>query len=146
MKEVKDTIRARVRIAYDGSVHKTFHGTGREDRYATEIKVLKYLESRGCDFVPRLLDCDDSKLYMVTTNCGHVVERMSPEKQQKIFDELETYGVRHADQALRNITYDNRRGRFCVIDFELAEILDEDDESTTAEQPPNSLGSPEESP
>ncbi len=132
MKEIKDTVRSLVRIAYDGSVHKTFHGTNKEERYATEVRVLKHLEAAGCDFVPRVIEHDDTKLYLVTSNCGQMVERLSKAKQQSLYDELEQYGVRHGDQALRNITYDSRRGRFCVIDFELAEILGE---SQTPGQP-----------
>ncbi|MFQ3271692.1 MAG: hypothetical protein ACI9A1_002019, partial [Lentimonas sp.] len=30
---------------------------------------------------------------------------------------------RHDDAEVRNITYDARQGRFCVIDFEFATIL-----------------------
>ncbi len=135
MKEIKDTVRSLVRIAYDGSVHKTFYGTNREQRYATEVRVLKHLEAAGCDFVPKVIECDDSKLYLVTTNCGQMVERLSEEKQQSLYDELEEYGVRHGDQALRNITYDSRRGRFCVIDFELAEILG-DPQPPASQDPP----------
>jgi tRNA A-37 threonylcarbamoyl transferase component Bud32 len=36
---------------------------------------------------------------------------------------LETYGVRHDDPDVRNITYRQTDGRFCVVDFELATIL-----------------------
>ena len=36
---------------------------------------------------------------------------------------VETDGVRHLDAERRNITYDRQRGCFCIIDFELAEIL-----------------------
>ena len=32
--------------------------------------------------------------------------------------------MRHEDAALRNITYNERSGRFCVIDFEFATILE----------------------
>ena len=126
MKEIKDTVRSRVRIAYDGSVHKTFHGTNREQRYATEVKVLKYLESCGCDFVPRLLECNDETLHIVTTNCGQPVSQLSEKKTKALFAELEQFGVRHGDEEMRNVTYDNQRGRFCIIDFELATIAVEE--------------------
>jgi hypothetical protein len=33
--------------------------------------------------------------------------------------------VRHLDAEPRNITYSDKMGRFCIIDFELAEILPE---------------------
>ena len=129
MKEIKDTVRSRVRIAYDGSVHKTFHGTNAAERYATEVRVLKYLEQVGCDFVPVVIDTDDEKLHLVTSNCGHPVQKMSEEKIKATFDELLEYGVKHGDEFMRNITYDSRRGRFCVIDFELAEIVGKTDSS-----------------
>ena len=44
-------------------------------------------------------------------------------KAQALFDSLENFGVRHNDQADRNLTYDPRKGCFCVIDFEFATIL-----------------------
>ena len=41
-----------------------------------------------------------------------------------MFAELENkYGIRHLDAEARNVTYDPIAGRFCIIDFELAEIL-----------------------
>ena len=125
MKEIKDTVRSRVRIAFDGSVHKTFHGTNARERYLTEVRVLNYLQSKGCDFVPVVLDNDDEKFHLVTSNCGQPVPKLSDEKVKLIFAELLEYGVSHGDEFMRNITYDSRRGRFCVIDFELAEILEE---------------------
>jgi len=123
MKEVKDSVRSIVRIGYDGKVYKIFKGTDAEKRYATEVEVLEHLKENGCQFVPQLLEKDDGQLQIVTTNCGHPVAKMGKERQEEIFRELEDYGVRHSDQFLRNITYDHQRGRFCVIDFELAEIL-----------------------
>ena len=43
---------------------------------------------------------------------------------RELFAELETYGVRHEDRDLRNITYRNSDGRFCIIDFEFATLLE----------------------
>jgi hypothetical protein len=42
---------------------------------------------------------------------------------REIYDSLLAFGVRHQDAVLRNITYDRRAGRFCVIDFEFAQLL-----------------------
>lgn len=114
-----------VRIGYDGRVHKTFRGTNARERFENEVRVLKYLEERGCEFVPRVLETEPEHLKMVTTNCGARVEHMSEEKMKSVYGELEHYGVRHEDAFLRNITYDARNGRFCVIDFEFATLLDE---------------------
>lgn len=124
MHDVKDTARASVRIGFDGRVHKVFRGHLAAERFQHEVRVLRYLEERGCTFVPRLLEVDAAALRMVTTNCGTRVERVGAERQKELFAELETFGVRHEDQDLRNITYRVADGRFCLIDFEFATILD----------------------
>lgn len=124
MHEVKDTQRAIVRIGYDGRVHKTFRGPLAKERFETEVKVLRHLEERGCNFVPRLLDSDPELLKIVTTNCGRIVEHLDPVRMAELFAELERYGVRHEDQFLRNVTYRTSDGRFCIIDFEFAVLLD----------------------
>jgi tRNA A-37 threonylcarbamoyl transferase component Bud32 len=126
MQQVKDTQRATVRLGYDGRVHKTFRGADAEKRFATEVRVLQHLEKRGCPFVPRLLEADPTALKMVTTNCGQRVTQLGESKLKELFAELETYGVRHDDPYLRNVTYRPSDGRFCLIDFEFATILDED--------------------
>ena len=125
MREVKDTARATVRIGYDGRVHKTFRGHRARERFDHEVRVLRYLEQRGCTFVPRLLETEPENLKMVTTNCGSRVDQVNDERQRELFAELETFGVRHEDQDLRNITYRTSDGRFCIIDFEFATILDD---------------------
>ena len=126
MHEVKDTGRAIVRIGYDGRVHKTFRGPKARERFETEVKVLRYLEEASCDFVPRLLDSDPDALMIITTNCGSRVERLNEDRMKELYDELETYGVRHEDAFLRNVTYRQQDGRFCLIDFEFATILSEE--------------------
>lgn len=124
MQEIKDTQRAEVRIGFDGRVHKKYKGQLARERYQNEVRVLKYLEKKGCDFVPRLLEEYPDEVYIVTSNCGAIVQKMSPEKEKAIFDELESFGVRHDDAFMRNITYSAHLGRFCVIDFEFAVILE----------------------
>ncbi len=124
MHEVKDTARALVRIGYDGRVHKTFRGHLARERFEHEIRVLRRLEERGCTFVPRLIEVDPDNLKMVTTHCGQRVDSLNPERQKEIFAELEGYGVRHEDRDLRNITYRISDGRFCIIDFEFATLLE----------------------
>jgi len=135
MHEIKDTVRALVRISYDGRVHKTFRGHRAKERFENEVRVLRQLEARGCPFVPRLLEADPAALKIVTTNCGARVERVNPDKQKEIFAELENYGVRHEDRDLRNITYRASDGRFCVIDFEFATLLDDRGADTTSLKP-----------
>jgi hypothetical protein len=121
---LKDGIRSNVRIDFYGNVHKRFRGTGADQRYATEVAVLKVLEQRGCPYVPRLLEEHPEELYFVSTNCGRPADQISKEKADKLFAKLEReYGVRHLDAEPRNITYSAALGSFCIIDFELAEIL-----------------------
>jgi len=139
VEEAKDTARALVRIGYDGSVHKLFRHKNAQERFENELRVLQYLEERGCEFVPRVLGYDADKLELVTTNCGARVDRMDDEKLKSLFAELETYGVRHDDPFLRNVTYNSKTGRFCLIDFEFATILDK---AAAAPPPPPKLEGP----
>lgn len=125
MQQMKDTARASVRIGFDGRVHKIFRGHFARERFNHEVRVLRYLEERGCTFVPKLLEVDPENLRMVTTNCGGRVDQLNPQRQTELFAELEQYGVRHEDRELRNITYRVADGRFCIIDFEFATILDD---------------------
>ena len=123
MLTVKDTLRATVNLTFDGRVIKAFHGPSAPERFATEVRLLRLLEARGCGFVPRLLEADDAKLRIITTNCGSRVEHLSAERMRELFAELEQFGVRHDDPEMRNVTYRQSDGRFCVIDFELATLL-----------------------
>lgn len=125
MHEVKDTQRAVVRIGYDGRVHKTFRGPKAQERFDNEVRVLRHLEQRACDFVPRLIEVDPAALKIITTNCGSIVQQLDPQRMQELFAELAQYGVRHDDAFLRNVTYRATDGRFCLIDFEFATLLDE---------------------
>ena len=129
MQEAKNTQRALVRIGFDGTVHKLFRGPEAESRFANESRVLRYLESRRCPFVPRLLSSNPETLEIVTTNCGARVQHLTDAKVAEIFGELEKYGVRHDDPFLRNVTYRAQDGRFCVIDFEFAQIIGDPAES-----------------
>jgi tRNA A-37 threonylcarbamoyl transferase component Bud32 len=124
MHEMKDTPRALVRIGYDGLVHKTFRGHLARERFEQEVRVLRHLQEANCPFVPRLLESFPEQLKIVTTNCGTRVDRVNAERQKELFAELEGYGVRHEDPNVRNITYRTSDGRFCVIDFEFATLLD----------------------
>ena len=123
MYEVKDSKQAVVRIGYDGRVHKTFRGPLAHRRFENELRVLQYLEGKKCGFVPKVLEFDETKLYMVTTNCGSIVDKISQEKLDHLFRELEQYGVKHDDPFARNVTYNSDLGRFCLIDFEFASII-----------------------
>ena len=108
---------------------KQYHGKDAQTRYDNEVKVLRYLQKKGCKFVPELVDSDPDELKIITTSCGVRVDQIGEEKVKKVFAELEQYGVRHDDAEARNITYRRSDGRFCVIDFEFATILEEQDSS-----------------
>jgi tRNA A-37 threonylcarbamoyl transferase component Bud32 len=123
MLQVKDTLRATVQATFDGRVFKTYHGSDALERFNKEVLVLRHLEARGCKFVPRLLEADPVNLRITTTNCGVLVEHLDAERARELFAELEKYGVRHDDPDIRNVTYRQSDGRFCVVDFELATIL-----------------------
>ncbi len=125
MKNLKDGIRSLVRIDFYGNVHKYFRGTDKETRFQTEILILKALEERGCPNVPRYITSHKEELHLVTTNCGSPTPDLTQKKADSLYKTLEeTYGVRHDDPYPRNITYDAKAGRFCIIDFELATLLD----------------------
>jgi tRNA A-37 threonylcarbamoyl transferase component Bud32 len=123
MHDVKDTARALVRIGFDGRVHKTFRGHLAKERFENEVRVLRFLEEKGCDFVPRVIEAYPEQLKLVTTNCGQRIDHLNPERMSELYDSLLPFGVRHQDAVLRNITYDRKLGRFCIIDFEFAMLL-----------------------
>ena len=123
---MKDTLRAIVRISYEGKVYKTFRGPKAEERFDNEVKVLRHLEARGCSFVPRLIEVDRAKLQIVTTSCGARVEHLDEKRAKELFAELIPFGVRHDDPEMRNVTYRQSDGRFCLIDFEFATLLPEE--------------------
>ena len=125
MLKVKDTLRATVHLSFDGRVFKIYHGANAKERFENEVHVLKFLETHGCNFVPRLLEADKKKLRIITTNCGGRVEHIDEKRLKQLFGELEKFGVRHDDPDVRNVTYRNSDGRFCLIDFEFATILPE---------------------
>ncbi len=120
--EAKNTQRALVRIGYDGRVYKTFRGPNAKERFENEVRILRHLERAQCVFVPQLFEANQEELRIVTSNCGARVDQLNATRIKQIFDELESYGVRHDDPFLRNITYRASDGRFCVIDFEFATL------------------------
>jgi len=132
MLKVKDTLRATVHLSFDGRVFKTYHGLDAQKRFENEVLILKHLEARGCNFVPRLLEADAQKPRIITTNCGARVDHLDEKRTQELFAELEPFGVRHDDPDIRNVTYRRSDGRFCLIDFEFATILPESKSPSSA--------------
>ena len=110
-------------LTFDGRVIKVYHGPDARTRFENEVRVLRHLEARSCGFVPRLIEADPAQPRIVTTNCGTRVEHLDATRTRELFAELESYGVRHDDPDVRNVTYRQTDGRFCLIDFEFATIL-----------------------
>ena len=135
MLKVKDTLRATVNLTFDGRVIKVYHGPNASERFQNEVRVLRYLAERGCNFVPKLLEADETALRIVTTNCGSRVEHLDDARAKELFAELEQFGVRHDDPDKRNVTYRQSDGRFCLIDFEFATIVPPSSASSHAKTP-----------
>jgi hypothetical protein len=125
MLSVKETLRASVNLSFDGRVYKVYHGRDATARFTNEVRILRHLEARQCPFVPRLLEADAKHHRIVTTNCGTRVEHLDADRLRELFAELEAFGVRHDDPDIRNVTYRQSDGRFCLIDFEFATLLPE---------------------
>ena len=123
MLNVKDTLRSTVNLTFDGRVIKAYHGPNAAERFDQEVKILRHLEAQGCTFVPRLLQADRHRMRIITTNCGSRVEHLDAERCKQLFAELEQFGVRHDDPDMRNVTYRQTDGRFCIVDFELATLI-----------------------
>ena len=83
----------------DGTVSKRLRGADAKKRFENEIRVLRYLESRSCDFVPRLIRFNSDSLELRMSHCGAAVQRIRPEKLDELFSSLESFGVRHDDRA-----------------------------------------------
>lgn len=123
MLQVKDTLRSTVRLSFDGRVFKTYRSRDAQARFDNEVRILRHLEAKGCNFVPILLEADPERLRIITTNCGSRVEHLDEEKRRQLFAELESFGVRHDDPEMRNVTYRQSDGRFCIVDFEFASLI-----------------------
>jgi tRNA A-37 threonylcarbamoyl transferase component Bud32 len=120
---LKNTKRACVRRHQNGHIRKIFTGPKKAIRFWNEVRILRHLNEQDCPFVPRLISIDKTKFAITISYAGEPVQHLSEEKRQAVFSELEKYGVRHQDQAARNILYNHKAGEFSVIDFELAEFI-----------------------
>ena len=137
MPEAKNTRSASVHIGYDGRVHKSYRDNLADERMRTEVAVLEHLAKQNCPFVPKLIEVDWGSRKIVTSNCGTRVQHLSDKKIKTLFAQLERFGVRHEDPFLRNITYRNTDGQFCLIDFEFATLLDDPSVSLKPGPPAN---------
>ena len=124
MIKLKQTQRSIVKLAFDGHVHKRYLGALALERLANEVRILQHLEVAGCSFVPRVVSYSLDTMIVVLTNCGQPVQLLNDEKVAYLFELLRQYGVEHEDPCLRNITYRSTDGKFCLIDFEFASIVD----------------------
>ncbi|MFO0941065.1 MAG: hypothetical protein U0930_09875 [Pirellulales bacterium] len=124
MQVIKNTQRAQVARNYSGSFTKFFNGPSKVQRFRNEVRVLQFLNSQSCPFVPSLLAFDEVELSITTSYAGEPIQRITEERLSGVFEELQEYGVRHDDPAQRNVLYNHALGRFTLIDFEFAEILE----------------------
>jgi PPM family protein phosphatase len=121
---VKNTERSCVQRAFDGLIHKCYRGHHARQRLENEVRVLEHLRIHDCPFVPRLMTVDRSTLSIVQSNCGVAVQSLADWRLKQLFAALREFRVEHGDCELRNITYRATDGIFCVVDFELATILE----------------------
>src|SRR4030081_1483966 len=70
MNEVKDKLRATVRIGYDGRVSKTYRGPKAAERFDTEVRVLRHLEAVNCPNVLVLPVQNQYKSRILATDFG----------------------------------------------------------------------------
>ncbi len=125
MEQVKDTLRATVRISYDGKVYKTFRGPT-----PMSVSPPKF----GCSAISKSDNVPSfrafwrriaAQLRIVTTNCGRRVEHLDDEPGEGAFCRTCHMGSATTMPRCRNVTYRQSDGRFCLIDFEFATILPE---------------------
>ncbi len=121
---VKNTERSCVSRAYDGLIHKCYRGHRARQRLENEVRVLEHLRIHRCPFVPKLIEVDRMNLEIVQSNCGVPVETLVDWRLKELFASLRDYLVEHGDCALRNVTYRATDGIFCIVDFEMATILE----------------------
>jgi len=124
MRHIKNSERAAVDVRGDGTVLKHYRGSLAMERMMNEVRVLTHLESHGCTNVPRVLRVSFTDLTIEISNCGMPVDWLSEDRLHELFGSLEHYGIRHMDPALRNVMYEPRTGRFHLIDFEFATLLE----------------------
>lgn len=122
---LKSTERSAVHATFDGSVRKRYRGRHARQRLENEVRVLGYLETRECPFVPRLLRVERATLDITITFCGQPVQHIMASKTQELFGSLAAFGVEHGDPEKRNITYHAFDGNFYIVDFEYAKILED---------------------
>jgi tRNA A-37 threonylcarbamoyl transferase component Bud32 len=123
MISLKNSQRSIVKLAFDGLVHKQYHGGLALQRLANEVRVLQFLEIADCPFVPRVMDYSLENMTVILSNCGQSVQQLSDSTVSELFDRLRQFDVQHDDPCLRNITYHTQQGCFCIVDFEFAQLL-----------------------
>lgn len=123
--KLSDSIKSIISFRPDNTVVKRYIGEGNRILFENEIKILRFLEEKGCDFVPKIISVDSEKLMFVMDNCGVRARNLTKEIQDQLFLDLEKkYGVKHNDADPRNVVYNIINNRFYIIDFELSTIID----------------------
>ena len=84
----------------NNTIVKNFRGHDKEERFENEITILKYLESKGCECVPKLLDSDPETLTTITTYVGEKVFEINEVDHRVLHNRVEAFGVSHNDRKL----------------------------------------------
>ena len=75
--------------------------------------------------MPRLLNADEAKVRIITSNRGTRVEHLDEARTKEILPNWKSSACATMIPDIRNVTYRQKDGRFCLIDFEFATILPE---------------------
>ena len=130
MRNLKDGIRSLVKIDFYGNVHKYFRGTDKEKRFTNEIRILKASNNVAVNMCPATSNPTRVSSTLLPATVALQLQISQRKKPRKSFviskkNMVSATMIRFP----RNITYDPNEGRFCVIDFELATLLDDPSKS-----------------
>ena len=84
----------------NNTIVKNFRGRDKKKRFENEVAILQYLESKGCECVPKLLDSDSETLTTITTYVGEKVFEINEVDHRVLHNRVEAFGVSHNDRKL----------------------------------------------
>lgn len=108
----------------DNKVIKRFIGEKNKNLFENEVKVLRFLEEKGCDFVPKIISVDSENTAVVMTHCGTRLKDPNIGIIRQLFFDLESkYRVKHGDPCVVNVLYNSSNNKLYIIDFEVSTII-----------------------
>ncbi len=99
----------RCLVKYDrtnNTIVKNFRGRDKKKRFENETTILRYLESKGCECVPKLLDSDPETLTTITTYVGENALKINEIDHRSLHNRVEAFGVTHNDRKLNPDLFD----------------------------------------